>query len=172
MIKKEGLNKPFVPFHYLYLAIFNIIASSAFGKRFVSFLRTLSSTTNPLLSKNRYSFEDEELKFYENSFEYFRANTSALAIVDRVPIAKVFYYKVAKRVGQTLKGLALNVKQKYLDQLKEHQKDEIRNFCDALIEAKEQAICEAKESAPYLNDQNLALAIVNLFLGQSSLIPQ
>ena len=36
IMKKEGINKPFVPFDYLYLTLLNILASSAYGVRFVS----------------------------------------------------------------------------------------------------------------------------------------
>ena len=36
IMKKEGINKPFVPFDYAYLTLLNILASSAFGVRFVS----------------------------------------------------------------------------------------------------------------------------------------
>ena len=42
----------------------------------------------------------------------------------------------------------------------------IRDFCDALISAKNDAINESKESAPYLTDNNLAMAIMDLFFGQ------
>ena len=33
MVKTEGLNKPFVPFDYIYSLFFNILTISAFGKR-------------------------------------------------------------------------------------------------------------------------------------------
>ena len=36
--EKEGLNNPFDPVTYIYLAVFNVLASSAFGKRFNTFL--------------------------------------------------------------------------------------------------------------------------------------
>ena len=32
--KEEGINKPFNPVNYIYLTVFNILASSAFGKRY------------------------------------------------------------------------------------------------------------------------------------------
>ena len=31
--QKEGIGKPFDPVNYIYLAVYNILASSAFGKR-------------------------------------------------------------------------------------------------------------------------------------------
>ncbi|CAG2181430.1 unnamed protein product, partial [Oppiella nova] len=38
-----------------------------------------------------------------------------------------------------------------------------RDFCDALITAKNEALREGKESAPYLTDENLAMTIFDLF---------
>jgi hypothetical protein len=115
------------------------------------------------LSK-RYAFNDEELRFYEKSFEFFRKHSDSLIIPDRVPVLKPFYSKAYKKVGQTLENLSLNIRNKYISHLEDHKKDVIRDFCDALIEAKEEAISEEKESAPHLNDTNLSLVIMNLFL--------
>ncbi|CAG2177960.1 unnamed protein product [Oppiella nova] len=139
MICKEGTDKPFNPKTYIYMSVFNIIASSAFGKR--------------------YSFDDKELKFFEESFEYFRANTNPLFLVDRVPILKPFYANIVNKTLQTVKALSSSVKQKYLDRLKVHSKGEIHDFCDALIEAKEEAIADEKESASALTDVNLSLPV-------------
>ncbi|CAG2170385.1 unnamed protein product, partial [Oppiella nova] len=144
MIKNEGIGKPFNPKTYIYMSVINIIASSAFGKR--------------------YSFEDKELKFYEESFEYFRANSNKLALTDRVLILKPLYANVVNKTIQTMKGLSMNVKNKYLDRLKVHSKGEIHDFCDALIEAKEEAIADEKESASAFTDVNLSLVIMDLFL--------
>ena len=38
MVKTEGLNKPFVPFDYIYNMVFNILATSAFGKRLINLI--------------------------------------------------------------------------------------------------------------------------------------
>ena len=65
-----------------------------------------------------------------------------------------------------MKNLSLNVRQKYHEHLKDHQKGLVRDFCDALIEAKEEAIQEDKESAPHFTDQNLSLVILDLFFGE------
>ena len=64
-----------------------------------------------------------------------------------------------------MKGLMMSAKQKYLDRLKVHSKGEIHDFCDALIEAKEEAIADEKESASALTDVNLSLVIMDVFLG-------
>ena len=89
-----------------------------------------------------------------------------MAIPDRVPILKPLYYRTYAKVGQTLENLSINVRKKYKTRLGDHQKGVIRDFCDALIEAKEEAISEEKETAPYLNDGNLSLVVLNLFFGK------
>jgi hypothetical protein len=85
--------------------------------------------------------------------------------VDRVPILKPFYANIVHKTLQTVKSLSSSVKQKYLDRLKVHSSGVIHDFCDALIEAKEEAIAEEKESASALTDVNLSLVILNLFFG-------
>jgi len=113
----------------------------------------------------RFSWDDKEFRFFERSFEFFRENTNAVAITDRVPILKPLYYKTINKVGKTLLDLSITVRKKYHERLETHEKGVIRDFCDALIEAKEEAIKEEKESAPNLNDVNLSLVILNLFFG-------
>jgi hypothetical protein len=70
------------------------------------------------------------------------------------------------KVRKVLMDLSLTIRSKYHERLQDHQKGIIRDFCDALIEAKEEAINEEKESAPHLNDNNLSLVTLNLFFGK------
>jgi hypothetical protein len=87
-------------------------------------------------------------------------------MTDRVPILKLVYFNATNKVSKVLLDLSLNIRGKYHKRLQDHQKGVIRDFCDALIEAKEEAINEEKESAPHLNDNNLSLVIMNLFFGK------
>ena len=54
----------------------------------------------------------------------------------------------------------------FVKQFKAHYKDYsesvIRDFCDALISAKNDALNEGKESAQYLNDGNLGMTLLDL----------
>ena len=52
---------------------------------------------------------------------------------------------------------------KYESHYKDYDESVIRDFCDTLITAKNEALREGKESAPYLTDENLALCIFDLF---------
>ncbi|CAG2111371.1 unnamed protein product [Medioppia subpectinata] len=149
MKKTHPIGTPFNPKSFIYANVFNIIASSAFGKR--------------------YQFEDKELKYLEDSFEYFRANSNALLICDRIPVLKLLpkYAKVFTKIIKTMSGLSVFARQQYMDHLKTHSSGVVNDFCDALIEAKEEAIQEAKESASDLTDKNLSLVIMDLFFAGS-----
>jgi hypothetical protein len=57
------------------------------------------------------------------------------------------------------------MKKKYIDHYKDYSETVTRDFCDALISAKNEALTEGKESAPYLTDDNLSMAILDLFFG-------
>lgn len=147
ILKNEGTDKAFSPFNYIYLSVYNIIARSAFGKR--------------------YSLDDPEFIYIKNSFDYFRHNVNSLTLIDRLPIIKPFYYKTFNKVSQTLLSLSNTITRKYREHLTDNQKGVIRDFCDGLIEAKEEAIAEVKESAPHLSDNNLSFVIFNLFFAGS-----
>ena len=54
-------------------------------------------------------------------------------------------------------------KNKYQAHYKDYDENVIRDFCDTLITAKNEALREGKESAPYLTDVNLAMAVFDLF---------
>ena len=50
------------------------------------------------------------------------------------------------------------VKTKYTSHYDDFDESSLRDLCDALIAAKNEALSEGKESAPYLNDDNLTMA--------------
>ncbi len=91
-----------------------------------------------------------------------------MALIDDIPILKPFYYNIISKTSNILSELSITLRKKYHQKLEDHQKDVIRDFCDALIEAKEEAINEEKESSAHLNDVNLSLVIINLFFGKFS----
>ena len=56
-------------------------------------------------------------------------------------------------------------KNKYLNHYKDYNESVIRDICDALIYAKNEALAKGKGVAPYLTDNNLAMVVLDLFLG-------
>ena len=69
------------------------------------------------------------------------------------------YYKW-KHISDETKN---RIKDKFKSHYKDYDESIIRDFCDALITAKNEALREGKESAPYLTDESLSLAIFDLF---------
>jgi hypothetical protein len=55
------------------------------------------------------------------------------------------------------------IKNKYVDHYKDFNETVTRDFCDALISAKNEALAEGRESAPYLPHDNLSMATLDLF---------
>ena len=146
--EKEGIDKPFDPVHYIYLTIYNILASSAFGKR--------------------YSMNDPEFLRFIHVREESNKNLSGVVVAsDFAPVLKPFVKNKAKLIRDlTLEQLNI-IKQKYVSHQKDYQFGQIRDFTDALISAKFDALQNEKESKPYLTDNNLALALFDLFLGKT-----
>ena len=149
--KVEGINKPFNPVNYIYLTVFNILASSAFGKR--------------------YSANDQEFlklkNLLENATESF---TGIVASSDFVPIIRPFIKNKIKKVKSIFEGLASLLKEKYVLHLKDYEEGQIRDFTDSLISAKLDALQNEKESTPYLTDESLAFSLFDLFSGKFHLI--
>ena len=60
--------------------------------------------------------------------------------------------------------LAQLITKKYQAHYDDYDENVIRDFCDTLITAKNEALRDCKESAPYLTDVNLAMSLFDLFL--------
>lgn len=56
--------------------------------------------------------------------------------------------------------------EKYHLHQKDYQFGQIRDFTDAMISAKNDALQNEKESAAYLTDKNLCLCLLDLFSGK------
>ncbi len=70
-----------------------------------------------------------------------------------------------KKQNKLLDELIEICKNKYTDHYKDFNETVVRDFSDALISAKNEALAEGKESAPYLTDENLAMSAMDLFFG-------
>ena len=84
---------------------------------------------------------------------------------DFLPILKPFVKNKINLMNSRVRGLFDLIKEKYISHQKDYQDGQIRDFSDALIYAKEDSLKNEKESAPYLSDANLALALSDLFSG-------
>ncbi|CAG2173725.1 unnamed protein product [Oppiella nova] len=70
-----------------------------------------------------------------------------------------------KQYFKNIREFQNNSKQKLISHYSDYSGAIERDFCDALITAKNEALREGKESAPYLTDDNLAMMSCDLFLG-------
>jgi hypothetical protein len=76
-------------------------------------------------------------------------------------LTRVWFNKKVGHINKTVENFRDLIKNKYQEHYKDYNENIIRDFCDSVIFAKN----EAKESVEYLTDENLALVIVDLFTG-------
>jgi Cytochrome P450 len=86
-----------------------------------------------------------------------------LAIADSLPFMRFPLASVLRRVREVTEKYRRFVEKKLVEHKLEYQQDIIRDFADALLSSKDEAIKENKENAQYLNDYNLTLTLTNLF---------
>ena len=79
------------------------------------------------------------------------------------PILTKIDYKMFPKMKRLFAENFELLKNKFVSHYKDYNESEIRDFCDTLISAKNDALREGKESAPYLNDNNLTFALFDLF---------
>jgi hypothetical protein len=89
-------------------------------------------------------------------------------LIEFLPIARLYYRNVIKKTEKTVANFIEVIKLKYICHHESYDQNIIRDFCDALISAKYEALNEDKESKKYLTDDNLTLVIMDLFMGNSS----
>ena len=77
-----------------------------------------------------------------------------------MPIMRIFNKKFVIKYKELTNDFVLFLKQNFENHYKTYDESVIRDFCDALISAKNDALREGKESATYLTDDNLSLAIL------------
>ncbi|CAG2113637.1 unnamed protein product [Medioppia subpectinata] len=144
MVDNEGLNKPFVATNYVYQMFFNILSTSAFGK-----------------SYEMNNKEYKQLKYVMKDF--IRENSMKFMILQVLPVARYAFKGMADKQERIMNEMVDMLKNKFVKHYEDFDESSQRDFCDALISAKNDALRDGKESAPYLTDDNLALTIFDLF---------
>jgi hypothetical protein len=111
--------------------------------------------------------KDPEYKTFKHFFADFQTEIGpAFGLIEFIPITRFFYRKLINKTIKTFEDIKEVLKTKYKHHYEDYNENIIRDFCDALISAKNEALNEDKESKPYLTDDNLSLAIVDLFMGK------
>ena len=99
----------------------------------------------------RYELDDPEFKFLKFAQNDFFIEMSARIMLWHM--SKVFKWIDRKGVNYLRKNLKVFCElfeTKFKSHYKDYDESVIRDFCDALISAKNDALKEGKESAPYL----------------------
>ena len=113
---------------------------------------------------NSYDLEDKEFKDLKYVLSDFgREVGSSFVLWEFSPIFRLIDKKRVNKMRKLFKDTAELMKHKYISHQKDYSESIERDFCDALITAKNEALREGKESAPYLTDDNLAMTIFDLF---------
>ena len=111
--------------------------------------------------------DDPELKEIKYlAFDHFQEIGTTFIMLEFVPFLRPFFRKKLNEFKQVQKKLEDYIMERYMNHLKEYQEGNDQDFCDTLITAKNDAIREQKESAPYLTDKNLAFSVYDLFNGK------
>ena len=113
---------------------------------------------------NSYDLEDKEFKDLKYVLsDYVREVGPRFILWEFSPIFRLIDKKRVNKMTKLFKDTAELMKHKYISHQKDYSESIERDFCDALITAKNEALREGKESAPYLTDGNLAMTIFDLF---------
>ncbi|XP_054165666.1 cytochrome P450 1A1-like [Oppia nitens] len=146
MLNREDINTGFQTFDYIYLLFLNIMAASVFGKI--------------------YDIEDQEFRKLNYIFhDFFKENAQRLTFHEFMPVLQYVDREVVRRRKQYIADTRELVQSKYISHYNDFNETDIRDLCDALILAKREAIRDSKESAVYLNDDNITMVIWDLFIG-------
>ena len=168
IMNKEGINKPFVPFKYIFLTVLNIFASSAFGNRFVNSINVY--IINILIIVNilimfRYSMNDKEFFKIKRAIESFEHNLNPAFASEFIPFSRIFVNKSLKIAQNQFSELLGIAKKRYKNHQNDYQEELIRDLTDGFLSAKIDAINNSKESARYLTDDNLSTMVGGLLIG-------
>ena len=82
---------------------------------------------------------------------------------EMLPLFKWYDRKTVKKVEKTIVDNLKLLKDKFESHYKDYDESIVRDFCDTLISAKNDALRGGKESVPYLNDESFGLVIFDIF---------
>lgn len=163
--KNEGIDKPFDPNEYISLTVYIILASTAFGKRFISIKSFFDNKNN---FSFRYTSDDSKFERFRLINEEQRKWKLGIYFLASyyLPIIKPLVKREIDSQVSTIKEFFNVLRQEYQSHQKDYQFEQIRDFIDALIFAKQDSYKNEKDSVCYLTDENLTMTLANLWLGE------
>ena len=144
MKEKDGIGNPIDMRHYLFLTVYTVLATSAFGKK--------------------YSFDDPELKKWIETTELQLKSNTKLILIGFVPLLKYIFRGALKDLNQIAKFQQDFHRVNYEKHEESFDGENIRDFTDALLSARKEA--EAEEGSAilkYLKPVNIQNCISDLF---------
>ena len=148
MLEKDGVGNPIDMRHYLFLTMYTILATSAFGKK--------------------YSFDDPELKEWINAAEIQIRRNLEFILIGFVPILKYVLRGAMKDINETVKFQNDSHRKNYEAHMETFDGENIRDFMDALLLARKEAEAEEGSSIlKYLKPLNLQNCVSDLFTAGS-----
>ncbi|CAG2102041.1 unnamed protein product [Medioppia subpectinata] len=144
MLNREGTDRAFNPQNYIYLMFLNIMSASAFGQR--------------------YNIEDKEFKQIKYALKDFGKEAgSRFLLWEFSPLLRFLDKKLAQKQRKIITELVEMIRSKFRPHYDDYNESIERDFCDALISAKNDALRDGKESAPHLTDDNLSMTVFDMF---------
>ena len=105
--------------------------------------------------------EYKQLKYVMK--DMLRENGIQFIILQFMPFMRYVFRDAANKQHKVVNEMIDILSNKFTKHYVDYDESVCRDFCDALITAKNEALREGKESAPYLTDENLAMTIFDLF---------
>ena len=113
---------------------------------------------------NIYDMNDKEYKQLKYVIkDMLKENGIQFIILQFLPFMRYVFRDIANKENKVVNEMIDILSNKFSEHYVDYDESVCRDFCDALITAKNEALREGKESAPYLTDENLAMTISDLF---------
>lgn len=138
MLREEG---QFNPTDHMFLTVYNVIASTAFGRR--------------------YEMDDPEFLHLKST--NIRVSENTFLVGDNLPKLRYLFYYQEIRLKKLIGLIKSVISEKYEEHKKTYVTGVIRDFTDAILAAKEEAELESSDSLEYMIDGNLKMLLLDLF---------
>ncbi|CAG2112764.1 unnamed protein product [Medioppia subpectinata] len=136
---------PFDPKDYIESMFYCVVMSIAFGKMFTA--------------------KDPDYRELHSITDTFFRLGDKLALIEFVPILRLPLYKYVDKFRRNTDKYKTFIASRFAAHVDTYRSDQMRDFCDALIAAKLETIDGGnEEAANYLTDQNISLALWDVFV--------
>jgi cytochrome P450 len=142
--ENDGIGKEIDMRHYIFLTMYTIIATTAFG--------------------GKYKLDDEVVKKWIEVQEIQLKNNLEFLLIGFVPPLKYVFRRAMKIINETIDWQHKFMEKNYEDHIKTFDRENIRDFTDALLLAREEAEAEeGGEVLQYLKPLNIQNCVADLF---------